>query len=196
MKNNTPKKRKVICGVGINDANYTVNKIYNGKAVICPFYSTWTRMLQRCYGKEYQKKYPTYIGCTTDSEWLVFSNFKSWMSTQDWEGNALDKDILIQGNKVYSSLTCIFVSASINNLLVSHQSRRGNYPLGVSLQKTNGKYQSNCHAHGKIKFLGYYNSPEEAHEVYKAFKYKHIAEVANQQSEPLRTALLNYVIEG
>jgi hypothetical protein len=190
------KKTKLICGVGINDADYNTQFIINGKTKCCNFYSIWSSMIRRCYSKYKQETDPSYIGCKVHSEWLTFSNFKSWMIKQDWQGKAIDKDILVQGNKVYSPSTCIFVTTSINNLLITHKSRKRQYPIGVFFIKSTGRYRSSCQFYGKTKFLGYYDTPEEAHEAYKKFKYNHIAEIANQQSEPLRTALLNYVIEG
>lgn len=47
----------LVAGIGINDAGYPIakfGKTVNGKKVIewvCPFYKTWSSMLQRCYGK-------------------------------------------------------------------------------------------------------------------------------------------------
>jgi hypothetical protein len=190
------KKTKLVFGVGINDADYAVRPKINGKVVPCPFYVAWTNMLSRCYNDGCHKNQPTYIGCTVDSEWLSFNSFKSWMIKQEWEGNALDKDLLIQGNKVYSHKACIFVSKLINSLLNKNLALRGEDPIGVAFHKVRGRYQASCRVYGKIKYLGLYDTPEEAHEAYKKFKYKYIAEIANQQSEPLRTALLNYKIEG
>jgi hypothetical protein len=196
MPKYAPKKTILTFGVGTNDADYNVNPMVNGKRTICHFYATWANMLRRCYSEECHQKWPTYTECTVASEWLSFSQFKSWMIKQDWKGKALDKDILIQGNKVYSSLTCIFVNEPINKLLNTRAAKRGLYPLGVKVHRTSGRYEAQCKAFGKFKHIGTYDTPEEAHEAYKKFKYKHIAEIANQQSEPLRTALLNYVIEG
>jgi hypothetical protein len=188
--------KKLVCGVGINDADYFVSHKVNGKAVICPYYDSWKSMLRRCYSKDSYKVCPTYMGCTVTVEWLTFSNFKSWMEKQEWHGKQIDKDILFQNNKVYCELACIFVTPQINKLLNSRSKLRGIYPIGVTLVLKTGRYKAQCQAHGKKKHIGVYNTPEEAHEAYKKFKYKHIAEIANQQSEPLRTALLNYKIEG
>jgi hypothetical protein len=190
------KKTKLVFGVGVNDANYTINPIVNKKRVTCHFYVTWANMLKRCYDEKCHQKFPTYIGCTVIREWLVFSKFKSWMIEQDWKGKSLDKDILLQGNKIYGHLTCIFVDESINNLLNINTAKRGVKPLGVKAHRSSGRYESHCKAFGKSNYIGTYDTPEEAHEAYKKFKYKHIAQVASQQSEPLRAALLNYKIEG
>jgi hypothetical protein len=190
------KRTNLICGVGINDAACATSSVINGKRVICPFYKTWTSMLSRCYSETHHKIWPTYIGCTVASEWFSFRKFSSWMDKQDWHGKSLDKDILIQYNKVYSPLTCIFVNADINSFLNNCTSVRGKFPRGVCFNKKREKYRADCMAYGKKKTIGCYDTPEEAHEAYKKFKYKYIAEIANQQSEPLRTALLNYKIEG
>jgi hypothetical protein len=191
------KKTKLIYGVGINDADYTVNPMINGKRRICPFYKVWVNMLVRCYSESFHKKTPTYIGCHVISEWLIFSNFKLWMKSYEWQGKELDKDILIQGNKVYSPSTCIFVTHQINSLLNNSTKSRGLLPLGViwgNIASCN-PYRAQVNACGKKVHLGCYSTPEEAHEAYKKFKYNHIAKIASQQIEPLRTALLNYVIE-
>ena len=196
MTNNTRKRSSMVCGIGINDADYAMCSTIDGKQVKCPFYKVWNSMLRRCYSSRFHKKNPTYAGCTVASEWFLFSKFKLWMDEQDWQGKQLDKDILIQKNKVYSPSTCIFVSSEINNLLINNGACRGKFPLGVYLPKPKGKYVAQCNFNNAPKHLGYFDTPEEAHEAYKSFKYKYIAEIANQQSEPLRTALLNYVIEG
>ena len=193
MKPKLRKRTKLVQGVGINDADYIVTRKVNGKKTECHFYTSWKNMLTRCYSETFHKIQPTYIDCTVSSEWLIFSRFKSWMEVQDWKGKHLDKDILIKNNKVYSSSTCIFVTRDVNTLLHKNLKQRGPHPIGVTFEAS--KYKALCSTQGKRRYLGHYETPEEAHEAYKAFKYKYIAEIASQQSEPLRTALLNYVIE-
>jgi len=186
--------RKPLHGVGINDADYLTQPIINGKRIRCLFYRAWHNMLNRCYNAKYKIKRPTYNGCTVCDEWLLFSSFKAWMIKQDWKGKALDKDILIQGNKIYSPETCVFVTQEINALLTNSKASRGNYPQGVSFDKKTGKYKANCYVNGKSNHIVYSDTPEAASEAYKAFKYKVIAKIANEQSEPLKSALLNYKI--
>jgi len=162
--------------------------------VKCPFYSRWVGMLCRCYSDEYHETRPSYIGCTSCPEWLYFSKFKSWMAKQDWKGKHLDKDLLIQGNKIYSPKTCLFVSAEVNTLLVSSKKNRGAYPIGVGFDKKRNKYCAKYRNGKKVVNLGYYKTIELAFSVYKKFKYERIKCVANMQSEPLRSALLNFKI--
>ena len=186
--------RKPVLGVGINDAGYNVAIRINGKQFICPFYRKWKSMLERCYSARFHKKHPTYIGCSVCDEWLMFSNFKLWMLNQDWKGNHLDKDILHQGNKVYSPQSCLFVDAKINSLLLDSKSARGLYPQGVCSLSNSNKFMAYVATNGKRSYLGLFETQEEAHDTYKAEKYKIISKVALNQSEPLKSALLNYII--
>lgn len=98
-------------GVGIMDADYIVDVreywVENGKRKSrlvwsCPFHRKWSDMLVRCYSPKRLEYRQSYAGCYVCDEWLTFSNFKSWMEKQDWEGKHLDKDLLQTGSKVYS----------------------------------------------------------------------------------------------
>lgn len=64
------KTGKLVCGVGINDSDYVVQKfettVEDDKRKwkfiwICPFYKTWKNMLKRCYSIKTQNNQPTYI---------------------------------------------------------------------------------------------------------------------------------------
>ena len=149
----TPKKtQKLVYGVGINDLDEPVK--VNGKYF--KFYVVWTSMLQRCYSEKYQTKKPTYRGCSVCDGWLLLSNFKVWFDVNYREGMALDKDILVKGNKIYSPDTCRFVPQYINSLLCDSGAARGDLPLGVSAMKSklkNGQitttYEARCNdGHG------------------------------------------------
>lgn len=176
--------RRLVYGVGINDSLYKVHSYNdNGKKIMCPFYKTWTHMLERCYSNKTQKTQPTYKGCTVCYEWLIFSCFKKWMETQNWKNKQLDKDILIPGNKIYSPDSCLFVDGKINKLLNDHRSNRGKYPQGVSFHKTTKKFRANYSVNCSQKFLGSFDSIDKAELVYKQAKSKHLTSIANEQSD-------------
>lgn len=185
-------RNRLIFGFGVNDADYVVTE--NG-AVTCPYYNKWRHMIERCYSIKYQNRNPSYKGCSVCSEWRRFSIFREWMEREDWKGKDLDKDLLIKGNREYSPKACIFVSPEINKLLNSNKSNRGQYPLGVCLDKR-GSIMAQCKKNGKMVYLGVHGTAREAHEAYKKFKYKIIHEIAFDQKDPLKTALLNHVITG
>ena len=131
----TTKTQKLICGVGINDL-YGQNT-QNGSKL--KSYNTWKDMLARCYSEKCQAKKPTYVGCSVCDEWLILSNFKKWHDINYRENMALDKDILIPGNKIYSPEACSFVPQYINSLLTDAGAARGDLPLGVVAQKPSPK---------------------------------------------------------
>ena len=194
VNKNSLSHRNLVCGVGVNDANYQVYPYINGRQVACPFYRTWTHMLERCYSDQFQKRQSTHKGCTVCVEWLTFSVFKHWMKTQDWEGMQLDKDILILNNKIYSPRTCIFVTRQINSLLNSHKAKRGKYPQGVCLHIPTNKFRAQYKDNGKVKHIGYFCTVEEAEKAYIQVKTQHVIRIANEQTDSrVRNGLLIHV---
>lgn len=190
------KPKKLVYGVGINDANYVVVKretisYVAGKRKMravwrCQYYQAWDNMLKRCYSAELQERQPTYKGCSVTEDWLTFSNFRAWMETQDWEGKHLDKDLLFEGNKVYSPETCVFVTRSVNNFTTDRGAARGEWLIGVSWDKTSGKFRSQCcnPFTKKQEHLGLFDSEQEAHNAWKKRKLELAHELAAIQTDP------------
>lgn len=148
-------------------------------------YQIWSDMIERCYDKKKQKRNPTYIDCTVCNEWHNYQVFSKWVDENYYEINnqkiALDKDILIKNNKIYSPDTCLFVPQNINTLFIKSDKIRGDYPIGVTFDKKNNRFFAQCKIGNKInKYLGYYNTPEEAFYAYKKFKEKYIKQVADE----------------
>lgn len=159
------RKRNLVHGFGISDSEEPLSKYINGKQVKCHFYVRWSRMIERCYSLREQKRYPSYRGCTVCEEWRYFSNFKAWMEKQDWEGNHLDKDLLVEGNKIYSPENCIFVSNRLNQFTKDNSTRRGKFLIGVTWHKPLKKFIAYCNNPftGKSENLGYFNNELDAH---------------------------------
>lgn len=166
----------------------TQGKGYNSGGVHLPTingkytkgYTTWRSMLMRCYDPRHHAKQPTYIGCSVSDEWLDYQNFANWYYNNEHsdKGYHLDKDILVDGNKIYSSDTCCFVPKDINNLLTSRGNGRGKYPQGVCFHKAVGKYSAQMGGDVKVKHLGYFKTPDEAYKVYKEAKERHVKNTA------------------
>ncbi len=186
------KKENIIFGCANNDY---LEPVFIDGAVI-QSYKNWYQMLRRCYDEKYHIHHPTYIDCYVCDEWKYFSKFKDWFDENYVEGYELDKDILIQGNKVYSPETCCFVPRHINTLMSMSGIKKSN--VGTTLMKN--KYISRCVVNGKSKNLGMYYSAEEAHEVYKKEKYAEIKRVAElcfnngEIKQNLYDAMLNFII--
>lgn len=168
------KKRGLIYGVGINDADYLVKG--NGKR--CPFYVKWGSMLGRCYSSKWQRKNPRYKDCTVAPEWHSFMNFKRWMEKQDWHGKELDKDIISLGNEVYGPETCVFVSRAVNTLLNANMAMKGKWPTGVCFSSVNNGFTAKFKVNGVNKNLGTFGTPEAASKVYRNAKRLHILTIA------------------
>jgi len=189
-------KRKPIYEHGINDAWFIVKPMINGRQVTYEPYQIWKSMVQRCYSVRLQNKFPTYRGCIVCKEWLTFSNFEAWMLTQDWQGKEIDKDIIRQGNKIYSSTTCRFITHALNSLLNAKDAARGDLPLGVDLHKASKKYRTKISINGKQKLLGYFKTAQDAKSAYDSAKYNEIHRQAMLQTDPeIKAGLMNWVVE-
>lgn len=189
------KANRRVMGVGINDAPYvTVYKDEAGTIQKCPYYVVWAGVLERCFSDALHARRPTYKGCTLEESWKTFSNFKAWMMCQNWQGRCIDKDLISWDNKHYGPETCVFIPASLNNLLTLRANHRGDLPLGVSKTTINNQqyFVASCSFYGKQKRLGYFKTPEEAAEKYREVKLKYIQELAQAEKDPrIRQALLN-----
>ncbi len=184
-------KNTLVFGHGINDAGYSVTryKVIDGKnrqVWMCPIYRTWRDMLGRCYSNAYQRKKPTYIGCSVTASWLVFSNFSRWMLLQEWQGMALDKDIIFKSNKVYAPDNCTFVTQALNSFLNDYVNGLGNFPIGAAWVTSKRKFQCQCHNPflGIREKLGDFNSPDDAHEAWRKRKHQHALRYADLQTDP------------
>lgn len=115
-------------GIGPFSPSYQCND--RDRAVSTPIYSLWSNMLCRCYNRKYQMHHLTYIGCEVAPRWHNFQNFcwdvkqldgyEQWSNYQMGVSDAeyqLDKDKLVDGNKVYGPETCCFITATENYLL-------------------------------------------------------------------------------
>ena len=176
---------RLVYGVGLNDSDCATETIVNGKRVVCPIYRKWVNMLNRCYSKRYQSEKPSYAECVVCDEWLTFSNFKKWMDKQDWHGKHLDKDILFEGNKIYSPETCVFVDAMTNGFVIASVKRRGDYPLGVSYCAKRDRYLAYCNNpfHSTSKKVGRFKTPELAHAAWKKRKHEIACQLADLQTD-------------
>ncbi|CAB5155920.1 hypothetical protein UFOVP150_37 [uncultured Caudovirales phage] len=188
---------KLVFGVGINDADYVVKKMefIGGKRKLvwfCPFYMAWKSMMARCYSPKLHEKYPTYVGCIVCAEWLTFSNFRRWMEVQTWEGRQLDKDILISGNKVYGPEHCVFVDPKTNSFLTDRGAARGEWPIGVTLDRRIGNLEARCSNPftGKREHLGLFTDPASAHEAWRKRKHELAAMLAEKQADERVAAAL------
>lgn len=187
----------------VNDADYKVSPVINGKPVVCPFYKTWRGLIARTASSVTKLNQPAYLNVDCCDDWLLFSNFKAWMVKQKWSGMQLDKDILVSGCNIYSPDTCAFVPSVINKILLESSNKRGNYPLGVHYRKKKttmiNEWKRPFIAQLKYKHLGVFDSALSAHSCWQKHKESKIRETVDlwkssgclSYREDVASALLN-----
>lgn len=169
------KVKSKLYGIGINDLDEPISN--KGKQF--KFYKVWRAMFLRCYCTKFHKRERTYADCKVCDEWKLLSNFKKWFDENYIEGYELDKDILVGGKgKIYSPNTCCFVPQEINKLFTSHKYEKSKYGTGVS-KSANG-YWSCINIKGKNKYIGLFNTAEEAYNAYINERKLYVTSIANE----------------
>lgn len=170
--------RVVYYGVGRNSKRKHSVRIDGRKTHT---YKVWRSMLERCYSTNFQRKAPTYKGCTVSDEWLDFQNFADWYKgSKHYEcGYQVDKDILYRGNRIYSPSTCCLVPHAINSLLNNKESSRGALPQGVCLLPS-GRFRAQISMNNKRFHIGAFDTAQEAYQAYVIAKEAYVKEVANE----------------
>ena len=171
-------------------------------------YEVWKCILRRCYDDKVKNRQPTYKGVSCCDEWLSYENFYEWLHSQPnfdkwYSGNrwAVDKDIFVKRNKVYSPETCCLVPQNVNCLFLKREAERGIYPIGV--RYTYSGFLASCHNPftNRREELGYYSTPEKAFYAYKDYKEGIIKQVAKIEYEngnitkECYEAMMNYEVE-
>ena len=189
-----------VYGIGYLGGNFELKTSYNGKK--CPIYTQWKNMIGRCYNEKFHQRQPTYEGCTVSDEFKDYSKWREWYDKypykqDDWH---LDKDLLVKGNKVYSSETCIFLPKEINSVLTKRTALRGEYLIGVCWHNTNKAFVAKVNKNkGNHEWLGSFNTEIEAFNAYKQSKESYIKELADKYKDILDPraykALYNYTVD-
>ena len=188
----------LVYGVGINCGTYPARE--NIKTMKLE-YVLWLNMLRRCFSEKRLEEFPTYKSCTVSENFKHYSYFYDWCQSQigfSSDGWHLDKDLLIKGNKLYSEDSCLFLPPKVNTLILNCKAHRGKLPVGVCLEKSSGKFTSDCQYEGRRKKIGRYSTPQAAFEAYKIFKEAYIKQVAEQYKSQIDPraykALLEYEV--
>ena len=135
-------------------------------------YSVWRSMLNRCYGNVNHATRRSYFDCSVHPDWRNFQEFAMWFEDNYIEGFELDKDLILQGNRIYNPYTCVFLHKTVNGFLASCKGSRGKYPIGCSYNKEHKIFESSGHnpITNKKKRLGYFKTPEECNLAWIEYK--------------------------
>lgn len=171
-------------------------------------YEAWKCILRRCYDNKTKSRQPTYNEVTCCEEWLNYENFYEWLHSQPnfdkWLNGkrwAIDKDIFVKRNKLYSPDTCTLVPQNINCLFLKREAQRGEYPIGVRYR--NDGFVAVCRNpfEDRAEELGSYSMPERAFQAYKDYKENIIKQVAEIEykneniTEECYKAMMEYEVE-
>jgi len=152
-------------------------------------YVLWSGVVERCYcGKAQGRNAKSYEDCSMSENFRYYHYFKDWCNNQigfDQAGWELDKDILVKGNRIYSEDVCVFVPHAINSLLLTNESKRGEYPIGVTFDKRNSKFRVCINKYGKHSHVGHYRTIREASLAYKDAKERYVKEVATRYRDQI-----------
>lgn len=181
-----------VCGVGVLGVGYSPKS--SPKAYEC-----WRGMLRRCYVEQNNKDWLRYggKGCTVSEEWHNFQTFHKWYTSNARDGYDLDKDIILQGNTVYSPKFCNMIPASLNKMLTFTDNLR-NGKLGTFYNKDMYKWAAVVQTHLDGKVLEYFSSEQKAYEFYCKERTKSIRNAADyyydrgEISEKVREGLYNF----
>lgn len=190
----------LVRGVGFIGEGPHKSKVQGDSKRSTPEYVHWSSMMTRSYYEDYHRRFPTYIGCSVDQQWYNFQEFAEWCQWQIGHnmGYVLDKDVLVQANKVYGPETCVFVPPELNSIIVTQLKPGKGTPAGISFQNGCGKFIVSCAIDGKNKNLGRYTCPTEAFAVYKEFKENLVKEKVQKYQDSIDPrafqAFMNYTV--
>lgn len=191
---------KSVVGIGyFGVGKYKPNKSGRNKNYNDVVYRKWVQMIVRCYNPYEINKgggtaYKDVFVCT---EWHNFQNFALWADEhidKFIDGFELDKDMFGSGY-LYSPEYCTLLPDKVNGFLSNNYSNKvSGLPDGVNVIEPNKDYPNakigyvaRCHIDGKRKYLGYYNTPEEAGEAYRVAKEGEAKRLAEEYRDILTT---------
>lgn len=193
-----------VYGVGITGCKYPIS-------IDCELtreYVLWHSMMCRCFDDRFKDAQPTYKSVSCCDEWLNYENFYEWLISQEnykkWFNEkwwALDKDIIMKNNNIYSPKTCCIVPQNVNCLFLKRKVDRGDLPIGV--RRVGDMFEASCSNPftGKNERLGKYKTIEEAFQAYKAYKeniIKQVAQIEYDKGNIIKLcydAMMNYKVE-
>lgn len=153
-------------------------------------YNRWLAMLSRCYNPK-DSKFEYYENCFVVEDWHNFQNYMSWAVLQkgfDKTGWQIDKDLLSKSGPTYGPENCVFLPKDLNMALITQRRVGNSLGAGVYYHKNNKKYVAKAAQASKnkgTKYIGSYDTKEEAHEAYKKCKEEFVKHLADKFKEEL-----------
>lgn len=142
----------------------------------------WHDMRRRTSATD-RLKNESYADAVICAEWSTFEEFSKWFVIQPrQDGWVLDKDLLSEGQKVYSPDTCCFLPREINQMLVCSRRDSGGFP-GVYAR--GNRFLARVRARNQRIHVGSYSTQKEALSAYLQAK----SEILAREAESYRSSL-------
>lgn len=129
-------------------------------------------------GSHQMKHTPSYIGVSVSDEFSNAQAFCDWVVEQPgWElGFQLDKDLLINGNREYSSEACCFIPGVINQVIKVKKDTKWSQIQRMA----SGKWKVTLNANNKSLSVGEYDTQEQGIQEYKEYRRKYVCKLAEE----------------
>lgn len=164
-------------------------------------YKTWIGLLSRCHSPVSLRmsRNKSYIHTTVCKDWLLLENFYGWFNKHYEKGKHLDKDLKSkEGLPTYSPETCLFVSPTLNSILVvdKYSEHRHEY-LGVKVNE-NGTFYSHYKEYASgLKIEKAFYTAEDAHRFWQEAKLQFFENyLGSDKLDASDKAILQMVIEN
>ena len=153
---------------------------YNSKSFNGVVYKVWSELLRRCYSETNESRNIAYKDCEVSKDWHNFQNFAEWYVNHEFFGFGyeIDKDLLLENNKIYCPTYCTMLPKSLNIVISSLDRKNGALPQGVRFDRN--KYDVRIQKDGIRKSIGRFNSLSEAAMAYNSEKGEELCELAKK----------------
>lgn len=166
-------------GVGYNSGG---RHLVSVNRVLTHTYIIWYGMISRCYSKRTHLEHPNYAGCSVSENWQDFQRFAEWYESHEFSGldYQLDKDLLVEGNKVYSAETCCLIPKELNSLIIQRPKSKSRYLIGAAPDKRSKSWRSRIGINGKLVCIGSFDTELSAHLAFVEKRKEYLLEMANK----------------
>ena len=141
-------------------------------------YRRWCAMICRVYRPTTERIKRSYEDCSVDPRWHNFQNFAEWYQQQPYNnqsGYELDKDLILEGNKVYGPETCCLIPSVLNLAITFIKTNR----LAIGVFKEGNKFVAETRMKSSlVRRLGVYDNLEDAKYRYLEFRWSYIMTLA------------------